>query len=701
MRLIHPLLVACILSTGFFAPSFCTKADGKDKTSASEIKKASIGFRISPNLWLREERFDELMRLFEKHKGVTDEVSFFHSTTHTPLKLDEVKRRAKILKKRVAAAKKLGYSAGINILTTIGHHPEALSSSISTRDFTPVTDSSGAISPGSFCPNDPRLREYIHRMYEAIADAEPDFIWIDDDVRLAGHMPIHLTCFCDRCMEIFSKETGKKFTRESLNQAFTSGDVADRIKLRKRWLQHNRDTIDDLFKFIEKTVHAKHPGMELGFMTGDRFYEGYDFDRWAHTLSGPDKAPVRWRPGGGFYTDYSTPGLSGKSHDIGRQVSMLPPEVVKIQSEIENFPYQRFRKSAHITALEAASHIAAGCTGAAFNVLSMYDEPLDEFDFMVARLCRMRPYFDLMASKLGRQPLAGIWPAWNKDSSAACGGGGGSWTAYSGFLQGQAPKVLELGLPAAYSPKHSPVILLGSDNINAFSDDEVRQMLSKGVYMDVTALGILHKRGFHDLTGFDTGPAFLVDCIEEMTDHPLNRPFAGRQRDCRQSFYHNTVTSLKPIDDKAQILSRAIDYEDKQVAPCVMGVYENRLGGRVCVSGYYPWSFLGNLSRSTQMKSITRWLSKDTLPGYVTTYHKVNLWIRQPLDRKIALALNNSAFDPAEGLKLALLTDRDTITVYDMDGKSTSIKSSGNDGPYRTFVLPRIPAWESRLVVTE
>ena len=53
---------------------------------------------------------------------------------------------------------------------------------------------------------------------------------------------------------------------------------------------------------------------------------------------------------------------------MGRQVSALPDWVVTIQSEIENFPYHRLKKSAHITALEAASHIAAGCTGAAFNV---------------------------------------------------------------------------------------------------------------------------------------------------------------------------------------------------------------------------------------------------------------------------------------------------------------------------------------------
>ena len=101
------------------------------------------------------------------------------------------------------------------------------------------------------------------------------------------------------------------------------------------------------------------------------------------------------------------------------------------------------------------------------------------------------------------------------------------------------------------------------------------------------------------------------------------------------------------------------------------------------------------------MKSVMRWLSKDTLPGYVASYHKANLWVRQPVDGHIALSLTNSSFDPAEGLTLALLSGRDKVTVYDMDGKPASVKSSGSDGPYRMFVLPKVGPWESRLVVAE
>ena len=108
-------------------------------------------------------------------------------------------------------------------------------------------------------------------------------------------MPIGLGCFCDNCLKIFEKEFGTRYTRESLKKALNEGLVEDKLKLREAWLQHNRNTIARLFTLIEKTVHDINPAMPLGFMTGDRFFEGYDFDNWAKILAGPNNVQVMWR----------------------------------------------------------------------------------------------------------------------------------------------------------------------------------------------------------------------------------------------------------------------------------------------------------------------------------------------------------------------------------------------------------------------
>lgn len=467
------------------------------QTNYPPLEKASISFRIAPHQWMPDQRFRELLALFEKYKGVTDELTFFTSFTHPPIPAAEMKRRCELLASRMVQVRDLGYRAGINVLSTMGHHEENLPNSLS-GEFTPVTDLGGSICRGSFCPNDPRFQAYVREVYQRVATANPDYVWVDDDVRLMGHMPLGLTCFCDRCLALFGAECGKKHTRETLRSAL-SGDSESAAASRKAWLAHNRLTIARLLGLIEQTVHAVKPGLPLGFMTGDRFFEGYDFDRWADALAGPAQAPVYWRPGGGFYEDSSLAGLAGKAHDIGRQIALLPPYVRSIQSEIENFPYQRLKKAAHTTAAEAGAHLAAGCTGAAFNVLSGNDEPLDEFEPLLARLQQARPFYNLMARHLGRSRPVGLFTAWTKDQAA-----GGDLVNNPGWAVGHVglgAQVLECGLPAAYHHAGAAVTLLFPQSVAAMTPDEIRQALSGGVYTDVDTLNQLNRLGYQDLTG--------------------------------------------------------------------------------------------------------------------------------------------------------------------------------------------------------
>jgi hypothetical protein len=663
------------------------------------IEKAFISFRIGTSQWMPDQRYRELLALFEKHKGVTDEITFFTSFTHPNIPLGEMKRRCEILGRRMVQARALGYRSGINVLSTMGHHEENLPNSLS-GDYIPVTDIGGGVCRGSFCPNHTNLQSYVRLIYQYAAAANPDYIWVDDDVRLMGHMPLGLTCFCDHCLVIFGQESGTNFTRASLRSALTAGSPRELTPIRRAWLAHNRATIARLLALIEQTVHDVKPGLPLGFMTGDRFFEGYDFDRWAEVLAGPNRAPVYWRPGGGFYEDSTLSGLVGKSHDIGRQVSLLPPSLLLIQSEIENFPYQRLKKAAHTTAVEAASHLGAGCTGAAFNVLSGNDEPLDEFEPLVACLRQTRPFYDLMARHLGRARPVGLFTAWNKDQAAATDLIGNPWWAI-GHL-GQSAQLLEMGLPAAYHPGGAAVTVLFPQSVAAMSREEIRSVLGGAVYTDVETLTVLNQMGFQDLTGMSAEQPHPVDCIEEFIAHPLNGPFAGRQRDCRQSFYRvagYVGYVLKKHDPSVETLARLVNYAGQELSPCSLGVYENKLGGRICVSGYYPWDHLHSLSKTAQLKAVMRWLSRDRLPAYVASYHRVNLWVREPRDGRIALALLNASLDVATELVLAVATTSETARVFDMQAKERLVRASNTDGPYRHFVLPAVEPWTLRLVV--
>ena len=687
-------LLANMLASAGNAASTATSSEAQPAAPKS-VEKASVCFRIGQPIWSDEARFNELLDLLDAHRGVTDEVTLFTSETHPPLPLDVILRRVPILQARMEAARARGYRSGINVLSTLGHHEENLANSLS-GEYTPMTDPNGNVCRGSFCPNDPRLQEYIARIYEAVASVHPDYIWIDDDVRLCGHMPIMACCFCGTCVALFSKRSGTSFTRESLRDALGAGTLQERLQLRRAFLQHNRDTISRLFKLIEATVHKTAPGLPLGFMTGDRFYEGYGFDTWAEVLAGPSHSPVLWRPGGGAYREDRLDDFPDKAHAMGRQVALLPAHVRCIQSEIENFPYQRLKKSIHATSLEAAAYIAAGCTGAAFNVMSQYNEPLDEFAPLVGGLKEARPFLDLLVRHLGRFAPAGIHSGWVKDTYAASSPDG-AWFSGPG-APGHCNEIWATGLPAAYSAAHAPVTAFSGETVLALTEDELRAALAKGVYLDGPALTRLNDMGHGELTGFAVEKTLHDDCIEEMTGHPLNEAFAGRRRNGRQSFWKCPTHILRPMSAGVQSLSRCVDYTYAEVAPCCMGVFENKLGGRVCVAGYYPWEQLQNLSKSSQLKSVMRWLSKDTLPAYVSSFHRVNLWVRETEPGRYAIALLNAYLDPATSLEIRIRTERNTLEFFDKTCVQTTIPASDRQDPYARFVLPAVQPWEVVLV---
>ena len=661
---------------------------------SGEIEKSFISFRIGPELSLSEGRFTELLNLFDKYKGVTDDITFFSSVTHAPLPVDVFNSRLEILADRMAVAGERGYRTGVNILTTIGHHNEDLPYSLK-GEYTNMTGIDGNISEGTFCPNDDNMREYIRGIYKVTAEARPDYIWIDDDIRM-GHKEIGYGCFCDNCLTIFKNESGTEYSRESISIAFDKGTEEDKLKLRKDWLQHNRNTISRLFELIERTVHEVGPDISLGFMTGDRFFEGYDFSNWAKILSGPDNVPVMWRPGGGFYQDNVTGELAGKSHDIGRQISQLPKEVVNIQSEIENFTYQRLKKSENIVVLETASHIAAGSRGAAFNVLSFYDEPLTEYEPLVKKLSEARPFFDLMANKFGTSDVIGASALWNRDSYATMNMEQGNWLKSGN--PAIEPEMYEIGIPAAYSQDNAQVLFLDGDNVLAYSQKELEDILAGSVYMNAEALERLNMMGLSHLTGFKVQSEKSVDQIEEFTDHNLNGEFKGSQRNNRQSFYKSIAYSLEKTNSKAESLTYLTDHSGYDSGSVTMGIFENKVGGRICVSGYYPWTFMSNLSKSTQIKTVLRWLSRDSLPSYISSFHKANLWHREVGGGAFALAVTNSSFDEADNMEIMINTDIGSIRVFDMDCKETIVPSTGRDGPYQKFVLPHLDPWKMVMI---
>jgi hypothetical protein len=664
-------------------------------SGAATPPAGTVSFRIGVAHWLSDARFDALLDFFAAQPGAVDELAFFTSETHPPLPLDEMQRRAERLAKILPRVRQRGMAAGINVLSTMGHHEENLPNSLQAP-WRRVVDTHGRVSAGSFCPAQPELIEYARKIYTWMAQAAPDFIWVDDDVRLQGHKPSDFTCFCDLCVARFSAQAGRQFTRETLVQAFAAGSLDDRLALRRAWLEYNRGVIDTLLRNIEEAAHAVKPALPLGFMTGDRFYEGYDFRRWAATLGGPAKVPVRWRPGGGFYSDESLLGLVDKAHAMGRQVAALPDGAMIIQSELENFPYQRLRKSVQTTVAESVAYMAAGTTGTAFNVLSMRGDPLDEYAPLYRRIAQYRPFYQRLNAELGRSRAMGVWPAWNREQFSTANVDE-AWLDRPNMALSEPYVLGEIGIPLCYDPRGATATALTGDAVHAFTRERLREIFAGGVLMDVAAWQALKRLGLEEWTGVTDVAGVDVDASEVLAPHALNAPFGGWSRDCRQSFWAKRAWRLTPAAG-AETLARMVDYGARDLGPC-MTAFTNAAGGRVVVMGYYPWSQIHSFAKSSQLKAVCAWLSRGRLPVVAETFSKVVLWCRQQADGRNALVVLNASLDRAERVALRLATDSREFSLVQPDAAPRHVLAEALAPGQVRLVLEGLDAWSTHLIV--
>jgi hypothetical protein len=208
------------------------------------------------------------------------------------------------------------------------------------------------------------------------------------------------------------------------------------------------------------------------------------------------------------------------------------------------------------------------------------------------------------------------------------------------------------------------------------------------VLLDAEAWEALSKLGLAGWTGVRAVKGIDVDMTERLTGHGLNGRYAGWSRDCRQSFWKERAYALEAGSERAAGLSQVVDYGG-QVKGTSMTAFENELGGRVVVLGYYPWSQVHSLAKSSQMKAVVSWVSGGKLPALVESYSKVVVWCRGK-----AMVLLNASLDPAEEVVVRWKAEGTGLRLHGMDGAARAVTADGA-GRIR---LPRLEAWSIYLL---
>jgi hypothetical protein len=147
----------------------------------------------------------------------------------------------------------------------------------------------------------------------------------------------------------------------------------------------------------------------------------------------------------------------------------------------------------------------------------------------------------------------------------------------------------------------------------------------------------------------------------------------------------------------ASVLAEVVDFGPTSCGTC-SGVFENSMGGRVAVLGYYPWRSLQSLAKSAQMKTLLRWLSRDRLPAYVSSLHRTALWCRRDSSGMPALLLLNASIDAAEDVRLCVHGGGEAARLLGADGHTATLARKYQDVQYAVYGIDRIGPWQAALV---
>lgn len=648
----------------------------------------TLSFRIGPEQWLTDDQFTKLMQLLTTHRPAVDEISLF---THEAMggfgSLEALAPEAELMRKRIEQIHALGIrNAGINVLCTLGHgDPEGVWAAELNLPLTVGHD--GTISTACPCPNSPEFRAYIIAKYQLFAAAKPDFIWVDDDLRMTHHGVLY-PCFCPICLDLFGQENDRAVLVARMNDP-------QEVALRRNWVEFNASVLESVCADIGRAVRTVDPAIELGLMTigsSHSTWGGHALGRWTAALGA-----VRGRPGHGFYWDDAPRGIFTKALDVARQVRDYAPAVRDVQYELENYPYISLDKAARTVLNEVALAIIVGCNGVALNVLKDSPGTLEDFEPLVSAIAAERPAWEALIAGAAGLPCVGLWPA---DDNALMGKrtvDASGWFWEGGVYDIHRPDQLaEMGIPLTAHPHTSCGTILAGKVAEAFSQAELRDLLARGVLMDGDALGVAWARGLGELTGVRLGEQIVGGAVEKLTSHPFNGRFAGDSHDALINRGDN-VRRLELMQDGVSDLAHLEGYDGRDHG-CCLSAYQNVLGGRVVVSTYAPWRRLGRISKRSQLLTVADWLSFGRLPILIEQHVRVAPFIRMSEDgSKLAAVLLNGTLDASGPLEVRLRSTARRVALITAGGVMPLTVIPGN-GEIRVMV-PSIGPWQPAILL--
>lgn len=428
----------------------------------------------------------------ERHPGLFDEIWFGGGTRDL---FGPVEEYAAASAKGNAGMRERCHALGIDFSfqdITLNHAPDG-----QTRAHLPdsvwCVTAEGKLLRGLMCPSSPEGRDYMRRRTEAlIRTLDLDAYWPDDDLRLDKRYCGATICFCDRCNAIFSKRTGRTWTREALVKAVCGkpGDGA----VREAWTDQNAENLAGMAAAYRAGRDAAKPSCRIGAQVAlsGHTWDGPYSRRLLETFSGKGCEKVGVRPGALYYTDADPLLLAMKFADVAREAARCRKLgfVDPIAYESENWPHTGAKKNPEGQMHECAFALAAGC-----NALALYwgadqnAESPELHRYWLETFAREKPYLRRVRDTFEGSALAGV---------AIFHGSGffdrPDWFGSDDRASGSEVRLLQNGVPLTVVEAEPCVHALDGAAVAELTAADLPALFAKPVLMDYGAFRAFEKK---------------------------------------------------------------------------------------------------------------------------------------------------------------------------------------------------------------
>ena len=591
---------------------------------------------IIPNFAGEEEYLAKLIRERYKKTGITD---YAMSYPQHPLG-DDIYDKTRIQKASFRKLKALledekEIRLGILFQTTLGHGGYWNLAPQCAIEADKILKADGT-ETHRCCPLDQRFLDYIYNCVAMLCEERPAFTLGDDDMRMFDG-----TCYCDRHVKMISEMLGKEYTREELAAAVENAGPHDPVTIAFEKAQIK--AMEKLSETMRKAIDSVDRSITCGCCIVSTRYDYAEME--TRVLAGGN-LPIL-RISNAQYLEAHVKNDAYTHSTTGFQVVNARNWGFKLLDESDTCPHNRYSKSARTMHLHITGGLLSGLDGGKL-WLDQGAHPLREVSRPYEKILSENQYFYRQVLHISKTwtPAGGVIhiPSLDREPYPDKGQfftSHGNWSMHC---------FAKTGFPVRFEDTSfkGGISLLSGGQIDYYTDEELRDMLSHAALIDGPAAVKLTERGFAEMMGVKAENIAPKGNVEELKSSGVRMGFLAA----------NATPTLTALPG-TEVLSEVLFAQYKGCTPelCMPGstFFTNASGGKVIVSAINlkEWHYMHVLNPGRKLQYIEFLKRLGGVPCYLPDLQDARISCGFMPDGALVCGVFNYSYDPLE-LKFAV-----------------------------------------------